>query len=383
MDSTQDYTIYDVERTEPSASAIVIFAHRPQTGRNVVLKILKEMQDKRYDLSTPEKRQKCQIRALAWNPEFTSGVYLGLVPIRETPEELERKMNELDEIGVGPVLDSPKQLERFSKEKEYVLLMRRLPEDRRLDTLLAKDRDYDGTKPIPSYLLLLLQRIHEIHKSHKDFPTFGVDEDESEVSRWGSVEQLHKKLQENLRWLEDEEKSKLAGIKGLSDICARLTEKLPEVFKMEKYRKLFERRSQEGHIKHCHGDLKANNIWIEVGEPQCEEQSGVCIRILDCIDFKLSYCMIDTLSDIALLVADIQARTGNLILANTVIDEYLIISGEDRQEAHDLLAYYLVEKAMIGMLNGYIDDKDEELGERYKDVVNQRLDELVKEIYSH
>src|SRR5690242_17215246 len=118
MNGTQDYRTYRVEETKSSASAIAIFARDPHTDEAVVLKVLKEMQDKRYNLSTPEKRQRCQIRALAWNPEFTSDIYLGLAPIRETLKELERKMDELgelDEIGVGPVLDSPEQPERLLK----------------------------------------------------------------------------------------------------------------------------------------------------------------------------------------------------------------------------------------------------------------------------
>lgn len=378
MMDTQDYTIG--QKIGDSASAIVLFVHRPHVSDDVVLKVLKEMKDIRYNLSTLEKRQKCQIRALAWNPGFTSDVYFGLAPIRETLEELKRKMSALDKIGVGSVLDSLEQLERLPQENEYALLMRRLPEHFRFDKLLVADRNYRKGEPIPSYLLLLLKRISVIHEENKDFPTLGIDEDELEAREWGSVEQLREKLRENLEWLESEMTSNLARIQGLSNICTQLKENLPRAFSEEKYLKLFEKRLEKKRIKHCHGDLKANNIWIEIDGLQCNDQPETCVKLLDCIDFKLSFCMIDTLSDIALLIADIQAYTKNPALADAVIDAYLSISGEDVEEARALLAYYLVEKAMIGMVNSYIDDENDVLGRSYTDVVYQRLDELVSRI---
>jgi aminoglycoside phosphotransferase family enzyme len=152
------------------------------------------------------------------------------------------------------------------------------------------------------------------------------------------------------------------------------------VFDMKKYQAFFERRLEGNHIKRCHGDLKADNIWIESGGLECDERPETCVRILDCIDFKPLFCMIDTLSDIALLIVDIQARTSNLDLANATIDEYLRISGEDEEAARYLLAYYLVEKAIIGTVNSFIDDKDEKLGKSYTKVARQRMDDLMNRI---
>jgi aminoglycoside phosphotransferase family enzyme len=111
MIDTQDYVIYRVEKTIHSASAIIIFVRNPHTNEQVVLKVLREMKDERYDLSSKEKRQQCQIEALDCNPKFTSDVYLGLAHIRETLEELERKKRTLEEIGVGSVMDDPERPE--------------------------------------------------------------------------------------------------------------------------------------------------------------------------------------------------------------------------------------------------------------------------------
>ena len=379
MISTQDHIIYGVERTKPSASAFAIFAHHPHTGGDVVLKVLKEMQDKRYDLSTIGKRKQCQLEALGWNPKFTPGVYFGVAHIRETLEklqELERERRPLREIGVEPVLEHPEQPEHLQKRYEYALLMRRLPECCRLDKLLEKNKK-DIT--VPTYLTVLLNRIHAIHSDHSNFPVFLLT---TEVDPWGSMEQLYEKLRGNLTWFKDslENLSRSSETyKKLVGPYNQLVEKLPLALEMQKYQELFKRRLDEGHIKRCHGDLKADNIWIETG-PLYYLRPETGVRLLDCIDFNPSFYMIDTLSDIALLVADIQARTGNPDLAEAVLTGYLQISGEDEDTARNLLAYYLVEKAMIGMINSYIDDKKEELGDGYREVVRQRLGELMNRL---
>jgi aminoglycoside phosphotransferase family enzyme len=376
MIGTQDYSIYHVEMIRHSASAIIIFARNPHTNEQVVLKVLREMNDERYDLSTIEKRQQCQIEAMDCNPKFTSDIYFGLAHIRETLEELERNMRTLEEIGVGPVLKDPEKPEYLLEKKEYALLMRLLPENRRLDILLEANCSYKSDEPIPSYLLLLLKRICTIHTDQTVFPTIVL---ESEDHQWGSIEQLRKKLQENLAWLEKALAQK-PDLSDLPDTYNRLKENLSPVLNMKKYRAIFERRLDENCIKHCHGDLKTDNIWIEADSPQCNERPETCVRILDCIDFNPLFCMIDTLSDIALLIVDIQARTDNLELANAIIDEYLRNSGEDEEAARYLLAYYLVEKAIIGTVNSFIDDKNEKLGTSYTRVVHQRQDELINRI---
>jgi aminoglycoside phosphotransferase family enzyme len=139
MQDTQDYTIYQVEDNRESASANIIFARHPLTREATVLKILKQIEDERYDLSTMEKRQQCQIEALKWNPKFTPNIYLGLAPIRETLENLEQKKHILKEVGVGPVLNNVEKSEHLLKNKEFALLMRWLPEDQELDLLLPRD----------------------------------------------------------------------------------------------------------------------------------------------------------------------------------------------------------------------------------------------------
>lgn len=368
MSDTQDYIVYRVVGKEHSTSAYIFFVLHPHTHKHIVLKVLRKIEDERYDFSTIEKRQRCQIEAFDQNPKFTSDIYLGLAHIRETIEELERKKDTLEEIGVGPILDNPGKSEQSPVEKEYALLMHRLPEHCKLDNLLKTNSGYIKGETIPSYLQLLLERIYAIHTDDTIFPAFAT---ESATDQWGSVEQLRKKLQMNLSWF----KGALDRSPDLSDTYNWLKESLLPVLDIKKYQELFEQRLAGKHIKYCHGDLKANNIWVVP-----DEQPEACVKLLDCIDFKPLFCMIDTLSDIALLIVDIQAHTNNPDLANAVIDEYLRISQEEEEAARDLLAYYLVEKAFIGMVNSYIDNKNGELRMSYAKVVHQRMDELVRRI---
>src|SRR5205807_9328190 len=77
------------------------------------------------------------------------------------------------------------------------------------------------------------------------------------------------------------------------------------------YAELFKRRYQNGHIKRCHGDLKATNLWVRpaqtifLGLKKYPQQ----LLALDCIDFNPEFCHIDTLSDVAMLAIDIEMHT--------------------------------------------------------------------------
>jgi aminoglycoside phosphotransferase family enzyme len=368
MSDTEDYTIYDVESTKHSASAFIIFAHHSRSNQPIVIKVLRDFQDERYDFSTPDKRQDCQIEALTWNRIFTANVYHGLARIRESLEQLEQKEVRLEHIGIGQVLEKPKKT-GLVKEIEYALLMDLLPEDRRLDVLLQTTYYTEG-ETVPQYLLLLTKRINYIHTQ---FQTVIL---ETEISRWGSIEQLREKLRENLIAL----KNVLDKKPDITDIYHQLENILPALLEMKTYQELFNRRLEEKQIKRCHGDLKATNIWIAPDSPQCDEQPNKGVWLLDTIDFNSSYCMIDTLSDLALLAVDVQARTDNPDLSNAIIDSYLHLSGEDEESARHLLSYYLVEKGIVGTVNSYIDDNDEELGDGYLKVVYQRLGELMNRI---
>ncbi len=177
-------------------------------------------------------------------------------------------------------------------------------------------------------------------------------------------------------------------------MCESLTEALLPILTDAKYREFqqyFIQRVRRQQVKRCHGDLKARNIWItsspsHQGSEHSEIWSGV--RVLDAVDFNPEFCNIDTLSDFAMLVADIHARTdSSLVLDNHVymdppnfvksmIEDYLCQTKQEDIGSRFVLNYYLVEKAFVGALVSILYDGNLGLGRAFLEVTQKYLHEL-------
>ncbi len=72
------------------------------------------------------------------------------------------------------------------------------------------------------------------------------------------------------------------------------------------------RRFEQGHVRHCHGDLHLGNILVENGAPV----------LFDCIEFNERLSQIDVLYDLAFLLMDLSVR-GHDMAANRVMNVYL------------------------------------------------------------
>jgi len=99
---------------------------------------------------------------------------------------------------------------------------------------------------------------------------------------------------------------------------------------------------------------------------------------LDAADFNPAYTRIDILSDIALLAADIQTRTRLPALADLFLDTYLQCMGQQDDTAAAVLAYYLVEKAVVGAAISLVYDNLPELGLAFLETAEMRVDALKK-----
>lgn len=97
---------------------------------------------------------------------------------------------------------------------------------------------------------------------------------------------------------------------------------------------LFSRRRAEGHIRECHGDLHLGNIVAL-------EQTVVPF---DCLEFNPDLRWIDTLSEIAFLIMDLDDR-GETSLAHRCLNRYLEVTGDYRGMA--VLPFYLVYRALV------------------------------------
>ncbi len=138
---------------------------------------------------------------------------------------------------------------------------------------------------------------------------------------------------------------------------------LREVFTDEHYGEYLKQRVRSGYIKHCHGDIKALNLWI-LSNTYRDHLNYFPVKLLNAIDFDPLFCNIDILSDFAMLVVDIQARTRSSWLVNNMIDNYLRWTDQDNKMARTLLDFYVTEKAIIAATINILFDNQFELGQR-------------------
>ena len=317
---------------------------------------------------------------------FTRDIHLGLARLYN----YELEQYQLSHIELGKFLDPDR--EPLDEGAEYALVMRKLPKPSRLDMLL-KDSDSDLQK---HYANIMTQFLIHIHSSL----AFQLVEP-CENKYWGSIEQLKEKLINNLVSVEKPDIPEKATLRSsiyqqLRSTCELLRLTLLPVLADNKYgdfQQYFAQRVKKQHIKRCHGDLKARNIWITSSPSrQSTEHSEIWsgVRVLDAVDFNPEFCNIDILSDFAMLVADIHARinpslvanihtrTDSLDIVNSMIEDYLRLTKQEDKGSRFVLNYYLVEKAFVGALVSILYDKNSWLGQRYLDVCDRYLTELKK-----
>jgi aminoglycoside phosphotransferase family enzyme/predicted kinase len=99
-------------------------------------------------------------------------------------------------------------------------------------------------------------------------------------------------------------------------------------------RDALDRRRRDGMIRECHGDLHLGNIALVDGE----------LTIFDCIEFNEAMRWIDTMSDAAFTVMDLEHR-ARADLAYRFLTAYLERSGDYAAAA--VLRFYLVYRALV------------------------------------
>ena len=99
-------------------------------------------------------------------------------------------------------------------------------------------------------------------------------------------------------------------------------------------RAILERRRRAGRIRECHGDMHRGNIALVEGE----------LIIFDGIEFNPALRWIDTMSELAFLVMDLE-EAGKADRARGLLNRYLEISGD--YEGLLVLDFYKVYRAMV------------------------------------
>lgn len=192
---------------------------------------------------------------------------------------------------------------------DYLVHMRRLPDEAALSAALAADAA--GEAEVRRVATL-------VARFHSEAPVVSA--------RFGAPRRLRREALDNFRALENA---------AVGHLSVPLTEKVREhtdAF-FRDTQPLLEARARAGHVRECHGDLRAEHVYLM--------EDGVAI--IDCVEFSRALRCIDTAVDIAFLVMDLVAL-GEAPMAVALTHHYRA-AGEDLPE--DLLAFACGYRAMV------------------------------------
>jgi len=294
-----------------------------------VYKVKKPVDFGFLDFSTLRKRAQACRREVELNRRLAPGLYLGMVPIyRKIP--LGPPLPKGDKLGLirtpglpregrGDFSSSPPlpkgdrggfSLAPPGRIVDYAVVMRLLPQERLLSTLLARGAADAAT------VRRVARRIASFHT-----------ETAVAAPRWRRVAVLADNLRENFRQTLPFLEMTVSGGDYL------LVWDYNHDF-FERRRPLLEKRAREGRIRDGHGDLHAEHIVIE----------PLRVRIYDCIEFSDRLRQCDVAADIAFLYMDL-LHHRRPDLATTLMNEYLRRTGD--WEVRLLVPFYACYRAVV------------------------------------
>ena len=204
---------------------------------------------------------------------------------------------------------------------EPVVVMRRLPDERRLTTLVAAGH------PLADVVARLARKVAALHAASRRAP---------DIDSEGRRDAVRSRWQANFRQARP-----FHGV-VLDSGDANEIEHLAEDF-LAGREALFDRRIADGRIVDGHGDLICDDIFCLPDGP----------RILDCLEFDDRLRYVDGLDDIAFLAMDLE-HLGADELAASLVDRYAEYAADPVPPAllHHYLAYRAFVRAKISCLGG-------------------------------
>ncbi len=240
------------------------------------------------DFSTLERRRHCCEEELRLNRRLAPSVYLEVVPVTGSLESPRFG-------GSGRVLDYAVRMRRFPQQ---ALLSGRVPPAEVIDRIAAEVADFHGRAqvagadtPFGAPRQVLSPMLHNFEQVRASL------NDPLELARLEPLEQWTRET-----W--------------------------------SRHRQLLLRRKADGHVRECHGDLHLGNIALD----------GEQLIIFDGIEFNPGLRWIDTISDTAFLVMDLE-HSGEAALARRFLDRYLERGGDF--SGLTLLHFYKTYRAMV------------------------------------
>ncbi|MBI2104439.1 MAG: AAA family ATPase [Candidatus Omnitrophica bacterium] len=257
------------------------------------------------DASTLARRRRFCGLELSLNRRLAPAVYLGMVPIVETPAGLRLgpSTRPSASLGTSPGRDGA-GLRGHERIIEWVVKMRRLPEERMLDQVVARRQLTRGD------MLRIADRLSRFFRRAARGPA---------IARYGAPDQV------------------AALVLGNLDECrpfvGRLFSESDHLFLKAAYRQylalhepLLARRAREGRIIDGHGDLRCENICLPAapkrGMKRGAAQAGLTSPVIfDCVEFQPAFRCGDMANDFSFLVMDLEFR-GRADLADALVAGY-------------------------------------------------------------
>lgn len=243
--------------------------------------------------SLDRRRFYCQ-EEVRLNTRFAPDTYLGVVEIRNDNGEIR-----ID--GQGEIID-------------YAVVMRRLPQERMLDTLLELQ-----ARELPARIDQLAARLVDLHQS-------------SAICRQEGGQSNLEIVRAN--WRENFQQAAASAGELLRSAPRLLLEEFVDRY-LEQQTALLLQREADGWVRDGHGDLHAEHICLT--EP---------IRIYDCIEFNRRFRVADLAADLAFLLMDLEQR-GRGDLARRLLDRYRQLAGADPVGPDHLLHFYRIYRAFV------------------------------------
>lgn len=276
---------------------------------NFVYKVKKPVDFGFLDFTTIDRRRIYCNEEVRLNRRLCPEIYLGVLEVRESPQGATFR-------GNGKVID-------------YAVKMKRLPEERMLDRMLAEGKVTQADIRDIAHVIACFHLAAERGKT---------------IDKYGSSKRIRKNWEENFRQLGE-----------FVNISLRKTDlesirKWVDTF-MADNEALFAERVSQGFIRDCDGDIHLENICLT--SPLC---------IFDCIEFNNSFRYTDTAADIAFFLMDLDFH-GMSIFTNVFLEEYAAVTGDPG--FMQLLDFYKIYRAVIRgkveslkLLDPDIPDKD-------------------------
>ena len=280
-----DHSIDHIELIETHISWVFL------TGR-FAYKIKKPVDFGFLNFTSLEQRKFYCQQELVLNKRFAPQIYLEVLPITESEDNISLS-------GSGKVID-------------YAVKMLQFEKNCLLDKLLKK-------RQIKLFHIDELSDV--VADFHEKINIAGAD------VVFGSEPEVIKPVEENFSILskiliDDEDQQVLESLHNnmlslYHSICPQLLV-----------------RKKEGHIRECHGDLHLGNITLSANK----------ILLFDGIEFNDSFRWIDTMSDCAFLIMDLQDHK-QIIFANHLLNRYLLKTGD--YSGLTVLKFYLLYRATV------------------------------------